>query len=78
MPIPYHKAVKPLQTAPLEPAPCKCGRDVTVAPQEGGDRHSGPTQYCVRCECGVVEEFLGKDTGRRSVAVRQWNALRSK
>ena len=74
----YSKATKPLQTAPLREADCKCGRAVTVIPHEGGNERSGPTQYGVYCECGVREEFLGKNTGRRSVAVREWNELREK
>lgn len=61
---------------PVEP--CICGRPAAVIPHEGGNARSGATQYGVYCECGVKEEFLGRNTGRRAVAVSEWNQIVAK
>lgn len=62
----------------VEALPCTCGRPAVVTAHEGGTARSGATQYGVYCACGVKEEFLGKNTGRRSVAVSEWNQIITK
>lgn len=64
-------------TKTTKPLPCyKCGSKVALYIHEGGRGSGNASQYSVDCDhCEVLEQFLGKDTGKLSVAIREWNDL---
>jgi hypothetical protein len=59
----------------VEPAPCVCGKQVAVIPQEGGRGTGELTVYLVNCECGIQERDLGYRDGTRRAATRDWNRI---
>ena len=52
----------------------KCGGIVHISPQYGGRGTGELTQYYVECKkCDMFIGLLGKNTGRKAVAIREYN-----